>query len=404
MDGAKDWNRAARVRDETLFEPRCVSANPSPVDLTRELHRKYSFSARMKFLTRVYSKGRIDRAGKELITLPADDPLWEETLAVINNWRSCHSYPLQVIKMTLKNRAKQIDSHALIAQRIKRLPSIAIKLKDNPPMKLSQMQDIGGCRAVMRNVSAVDKLIDVYEKSNIKNPRDRPVWADRNDYIKEPKQDGYRSFHLIFKYQSKSADKAAFNGQRIEIQLRSRLQHAWATAVEIAQTFTGQALKSKVKSANEAWLRFFALMGSAIALREKRPTVPGTPQDRNELVQELRALSGQEKIVGCLDGWGAGIKHLESASIDAHAFLLVLDPTKMELRVKSFKKDELLKAQEQYLIAEKDTRNDPRVQVVLVSVDSIDALRKAYPNYYVDTGVFIDAVAREYETSRASSG
>jgi len=56
---------------------------------------------------------------------------------VINNWRACHSYPLQAIKMTLLTRAKQIHSEALIAQRLKRLPSIAIKLKDNPNMHLS---------------------------------------------------------------------------------------------------------------------------------------------------------------------------------------------------------------------------------------------------------------------------
>jgi hypothetical protein len=31
---------------------------------------------------------------------------------------------------------------------------------------------------------------------------------------------------------------------------------------------------------------------------------------------------------------------------------------------------------------------------VLVSVDSIDALRRAYPNYFLDTELFIDALNR----------
>jgi hypothetical protein len=66
---------------------------------------------------------------------------------------------------------------------------------------------------------------------------------------------------------------ARYDGQRIEIQIRSKLQHLWATAVETAQIFTGQALKSKVKNASADWLRFFALTSSAFALREETPTV-----------------------------------------------------------------------------------------------------------------------------------
>jgi ppGpp synthetase/RelA/SpoT-type nucleotidyltranferase len=302
--------------------------NTRPTEL-----KNYILFLAMAFVVRTFSKGRIDRAGKELIILPQEDPQLEETLNVINNWRSCHSYPLQIIKMTLLNRAKQIDRKALIAQRMKRTPSISVKLKDNEHMKLSQMQDIGGCRAVMQSVADVDKLVAVYERSKSKNPHDRPVWIGTDDYISTPKHDGYRSVHLIYKYQSKSPSKTAFNGQRIEVQIRSRVQHAWATAVEISQTFTGQALKSKVKSASEAWLRFFALMGSAIALREKRPTVPGTPQTRKELVEELKFLSDQENILELISGWGQAMQRVQSASDHAETFLLLLDPTNRELKV-----------------------------------------------------------------------
>jgi ppGpp synthetase/RelA/SpoT-type nucleotidyltranferase len=348
----------------------------------------------MAFVTRTFSKGRIDRAGHELLASPLDVPNLDETYNVINNWRACHSYPLQAIKMTLLNRASRIDSAAIIAQRLKRLPSIVIKLKDNPHMKLSQMQDIGGCRAVLNSINEVDRVVAVYEKNKNKNPHDRPVLVGSDDYIKNPKSDGYRSVHLIFKYQSESTAKAAFIGQRIEIQIRSRLQHAWATAVEVSQTFTGQALKSKIKSANQAWLRFFALMGSAIAIREKRPLVPNTPQNKSEIVQELTALVEQEKIFECFAGWGQAIQHFENQSADAYQFLLVLDPTQKTLRITSYKLEELAEAQAQYLIAEKQFASNPLAQVVLVSVNSIDALRKAYPNYYGDTSAFIETVTK----------
>jgi len=105
--------------------------------------------------------------------------------------------------MTLRQRAKIVSHHALIAQRLKRLPSIAIKLKHNPAMKLSQMQDIGGCRAIMPSMKELRKLIAAYETSKSKNPRTgRPVQHDYDDYLLNPKPDGYRSYLSLAKTKS----------------------------------------------------------------------------------------------------------------------------------------------------------------------------------------------------------
>lgn len=350
----------------------------------------------MAWVTRQYSKGDIDRAGDALITFSPNDPERENALTIINNWRSCHAYPLQVIKMNLLQKAKRIDRKALISQRIKRLPSIAIKLRHNRNMKLSQMQDIGGCRAVLANVHRVHRLAKVYEETKSKNPHHRSILIEKYDYISSPKEDGYRGIHLIYKYQSDSPNRAAFNGQRIEIQIRSKLQHIWATAVETAQTFTGQALKSRIKSASESWLRFFALMGSAIAIRERQPNVPGAPENKKDKVRELCQIVDREKILECLTAWNDTVHFLEAPELQgAHVFLLVLDPAKGKLQIAPFRINQLATAQEQYLQAEKANENDPQVQVVLVSVDSIDALRRAYPNYYADTTEFIEAVHLE---------
>lgn len=350
----------------------------------------------MSFAKCSNTKGRIDRAGRELITLQRYDPAMDEALEVINNWRSCHSYPLHIIKMTLLKRAKRVSSRALIAQRLKRLHSISVKLKDNPNMKLSQMQDIGGCRAVLSNMAQVTRLVNIYDKSKATNPKGRPEWANKTDYIANPKEDGYRGIHLIYKYRSLVPEKRVYNGQRIEIQIRTALQHAWATAVEIAQTFTGQAMKSKIKSANATWLRFFALMGSAIAMGEKRPLVPNTPTNRSELIEEMRGAIADQNILECLTGWGNTIKHLETQTEtykDAFTFLLVLDTDKHFLRILPFKKDQMGEAEAQYLQYEKQTGES--AQVVLVSVESLGVLSKAYPNYYADTTDFLTAVRQE---------
>jgi hypothetical protein len=41
---------------------------------------------------------------------------------------------------------------------------------------------------------------------------------------------------------------------------------------------------------------------------------------------------------------------------------------------------------------EKEAVGKPDVDVVLVSVDNLKLLRQAYPNYYLDTKVFVEAL------------
>ena len=332
------------------------------------------------------------------MNLPLDAPERDEHVAIVDNWRACHAYPLQVIKMTLLRRAKKIDHQALIAQRLKRRPSIEVKLRDNPSMQLSQMQDIGGCRAVLSNVTQVRSLIDKYKQFHAKSPKNRSDWdgSDDFDYILRPKPDGYRSTHLIFRFYSDSDDRRVYNGQRIEIQIRTKLQHSWATAVETAQLFTGQALKSRVKNANDDWLRFFSLTGSVFALREKCQHVPETPDNKADIIRELQEIVERTNIMESLRGWNDLIHFVDLKRIpDAYFYLLSLDVHTRKLDVEIFTKDQTVKAQQAYDKAEKDTERNQDTSVVLVSVNDIDALNKAYPNYYVDTKGFISAIERE---------
>ncbi|QHO76388.1 hypothetical protein ACH79_31000 [Bradyrhizobium sp. CCBAU 051011] len=162
-----------------------------------------------------------------------------EALDIINNWRSSHNFPLNTFHIGLKRRAKIIDPKAITAQRIKRLASIEAKLRRFPTMTLSQMQDIGGCRAIVATAQGVAKLCESYAESDLKH-----ILHETDNYIDTPKDSGYRGVHLIYRYHSDR--RQDYNSLKIEMQLRSQLQHAWATAVETVGAFVRQALKSSV--------------------------------------------------------------------------------------------------------------------------------------------------------------
>ena len=329
----------------------------------------------------VFSKGQIDTAGRILATGSPGADEYDAALDVLNNWRSSHSFPLNTMQIYLRSAARRFDNGPLIAQRLKRTPSIIQKLQRFPKMQLSRMQDMGGCRAVLRNVERVRALREYYRKSSIKHQLVR-----EDDYIAKPKKSGYRGIHLVYRYFSDKND--TYNGLQIEIQMRSRLQHAWATAVETVGTFLQQSLKSSQGS--DEWLQFFTLTGSAFALVEGTATVEGTPQTKQELVATVSEMASHLGVVEKLNAYNTALQTMEDPNLkNARYFLLLLKPAEETLTVRGYQAEDLTKATSDYLEIEKGVGLSPGAQVVLVSADSIEALRRAYPNYYLDTSVFL---------------
>lgn len=311
-------------------------------------------------------------------------------IEVLNQWRAAHSYPLNIFQNNLRRSARRIDKKAQIAQRIKRLVSIRNKLVLHPQMKLSQMQDIGGCRAILVDAISVGQLTAYYEKdSKMKHPLSK-----KDDYIKQPKSSGYRGIHLIYKFFSdKKGHTEVYNNLKIEMQIRSQLQHAWATAVETVGTFVGQALKSSI--GDEEWKRFFALMSSAIAMREDAPIVPRTPVRREEIRQELSMLANRLNVQTRLQAYGDALRSVRQREWKAHYYLLELDIGSKQLSITGFKATELLEAENRYKEAEKSVQENPDGDVVLVSVDELSSLERAYPNYFADTRMFVELLKQE---------
>src|SRR5438128_2451375 len=96
--------------------------------LDSETPEEVSWPSDMPWATLQYTKSQIDAAGAVLVDPDADDDDFDDALIVINNWRSSHSFPLNTLQMGLRRLAKQVDPKSLIAQRIKRLRSIGLKL------------------------------------------------------------------------------------------------------------------------------------------------------------------------------------------------------------------------------------------------------------------------------------
>ncbi len=336
----------------------------------------------------VFTRQQVNVAGAKLT---ADD-LDDDAAEIIGNWRAAHAYPLNAIQLLLRYAAaKSVSEKALISQRVKRMSSIALKLKLIPTLKLSQMQDVGGCRAVVRTPYEVTKIVRRLKASTMKH-----ALAKEDDYITNPKDSGYRSHHLVYRFCSENKKLSPYNELKIELQIRSTAQHAWATAVETASTFNREPLKSSIGS--EEWLYFFKLMSADIARRERRPLVPGMPATRGELRTEIIAYEKQLEVIHHLKSWRFSLQKFPELGANSHYFLVQTFPVENRVSVTGYKKENLADANTAYLEAEEKALTGKEVSdSVLVSVDNLRSLRRAYPNYFSDTDLFIAAIQRAKE-------
>ena len=344
----------------------------------------------MAWAEREYTYDEIDQAGRTLISRHAKPLEIVRAIGIINNWRAAHAFPLNTMQVRLRDKARRVGGRpkAYVAQRVKRLPAIESKLRRLKNVSLVGMQDIGGCRAVVSTNARVGRLNNLYKGGWARHELEREV-----DYIQAPAADGYRGLHLIYRYHSDRT--ATYNGQRVEVQLRSGRQHAWATAVEAVDTFAGQQLK--INMGSKEWTRFFALMGNCMAIRESTPRVPNTPESERELCDELRQLANDLNVRERLLAIGATASFMRSRGQD-HYYLIDLDITERRLRITRYPKHETYEATRNLAELELEYRGKPDRDVLLVSVSSLVELRRMFPNYRADTSVFI----RELETATAT--
>lgn len=347
----------------------------------------------MTFPVPKYTRNQVNKAGEYLRSIQTDEKeidfqIYRWAYTVLSNWRVSHSYPINTFNSTLRKKLKTVDPDALVAQRLKRTPSILHKLERFPKMQLSRMQDIGGLRAIVGSVKELEAIHKIYKTSRFSHEL-----VSEYDYVTSPKTSGYRSIHLVYRY--KNAKQEIYDGIQIELQFRTKLQHTWATAVETAGTFLEQPLKSSEGS--DDWLNFFALAGSAFSYLEGLKPVPGFEHlGRQETFLATIAEAERLDIKNTLLGYSNALKAIPKDTANAAYYLVELDLTgeQKSVSVKSFSRDNLQFASDEYAKAEERATIGDALQVVLVSAGSIQSLKLAYPNYFLDTHGFLAQLKR----------
>lgn len=211
------------------------------------------------------SKGAIDRAGDQLrawsVSLEAEEARFgfpAEAAEVLFRFRAQFPDPLKKVTVGVRQFVERESPgpQITVGQRLKRAPQIVEKLWRHPGMKLSRMQDIGGCRAILSDADEVRRVALRIERNWLVKHRKHYTFDD-------PALSGYRALHVIVER----------DGRLIEIQLRTLRQHEWAEAIERTDKRLGIDLKSGVGPAE--LLEYFRLAADGLAKEEA-----GLPADQ----------------------------------------------------------------------------------------------------------------------------
>jgi len=259
----------------------------------------------------------------------------------------------------------------LVAQRLKRIPAIRLKLQKLTTQRLTQMQDIGGCRAIVDSIEDVKRLVVLCREIG------HTIFREY-DYISKPQDEtGYRSHHFVYSYIPPNEVDSEFEGMRIEAQIPTRKQHLWATAVETYSTLPKSNLKA----------------GEGDALTEGTTTIFGTPSNKRHLQQDIRFLSQSLNTYRRSMLYGHTQEFLGVDEFTrAYYWLIIFDFVGNTGTVTAYPRQRRDEAFRIYERTEKQIENQKDRDVVLVKVDSLKELSEAYPNYRPDIEAFDNEV------------
>lgn len=354
-------------------------------------------------MAKKYSGKRVIKAGEELkdFSRKYSDEEFQEMFDVLSYWRYSHEKPLESALALTKEIVLKKDKFAIFAKRLKRHVSIFRKLTRFERMNLKNMQDIGGCRAVIANEKKLRQAVRELRKKPEFRAKDGSYRF--KDYIKTPKADGYRSYHLVGKFKD-SED----NFKNIEIQLRTKVQHYWATALEIVDLYTDQALKSN--QGDEEWKLFFFEVAKQLAIidsihlfetlnaNDKLNKYQAKLSERKEFIdscREVKRLLNKLKVKRKLEAFAGSLNVVDERldqSPDAGYVLLKINTIEGKVVSRLFSNKDSEEAESNYVEAEKEAAQSSGLVVALVSSMAVGGVKEAYPNYFADSSEFMALV------------
>lgn len=329
----------------------------------------------MGWISRAYSKKQINKAGKLIGSGTGTRVEIMEARDKVSNFRSAHAYPLFSVTIHVRKNALKVNPNAIIARRLKRLPTIIDKLERHPNMNVTTMHDLGGCRVILPTVADLEALVGRLQDTK----RAKNAIVRSYDYLNDPgpQATGYRGIHFVYEYR---ASKPEFVGSLVEVQIRTELQHAWATAVETLDLFGGTRLK--YGSGDAAFKRYFLVVSSLMALTEDLPQPEEAAGSSDELRHELRTLEDDLGVLARLKNYVAIVKQFGSQK--RTTFLMQLHRREQTLYLDLFENTAGAEAK----LAEIEALGDDNVDAVLVSSSKVGMLQSAYPNYFANTSAF----------------
>lgn len=326
-----------------------------------------------------YTSSRIRAAGKRI---SKDRGTLEDSL-VLENFRGSHAYILNTFQANIRNHSRGIARS--VGQRLKRRNTILDKLKREPNMPLSAMHDIAGCRIVFETIEELKKVRSSMHSARWKHYLTHE--PDRYNYIDNPKISGYRGIHDVYKYSATSIGGRPWNDLKVEIQYRTLPQHAWATAVEVADLITSNRIK--FTDAKDHYLEYFQL-ASEIISRSAEGSASCRPELKNRTLKNR--FTTLDKKLGLLQTFdnlrGSSQKAIRLRKNTLLIFKFGDKNSGDDLEMKTY--ENVNRAIEAYDELEKFYGDS--ADIVLVRGESEANIRDAFRNYFSDARAFVDLV------------
>jgi ppGpp synthetase/RelA/SpoT-type nucleotidyltranferase len=186
------------------------------------------------------SKSKIDQLGDRL----RKDNITQDDLRLLDEYRRSFNNAYEVVVGTIRQQLGLEPT----GRPAKSTTSITEKLQ-RESIRLSQMQDISGCRLVVSGIAeqeqVVASIVEIFPGSLVVDRREKP-------------SHGYRAVHVI----------ALMDSRSVEIQIRTALQQLWAELSEKLADLVDPAIK--YGGGEEHFKQLLATGSEGIAEHESR--------------------------------------------------------------------------------------------------------------------------------------